>query len=291
LDFAGGTVVHISSGFSSLIATLVVGPRPLEKHKPSNIPFVLLGGGLIWYGWFAFNAASALSSGQLASVAFANTHIAAAISMCTWMVLDVITNKMATAVGATCGAIVGLVAITPCAGFVHPQSSMAIGVLSTCIVYGVIILKGKHMAKAFPHLDDSLDVFTCHGIGGLSGAILLGFFASKSVNPAGEDGVFFGNPILLAYQLLAVVVAIIWSSLITLCILLPLKYGIGLTPPIEQISVGMDIMYHGATAHPDMDDHTTSDTTERTELENTSAQEEIKNKRAMMMQEMNEGIV
>jgi len=185
----------------------------------------------------------------LAAIAFANTQIATAIAMVTWVVLDTFYHKHATADGAISGAVVGLVAITPCAGFVHLQSSLAIGAIGTFAVYGAVIVKAKYFPLYFPQVDDHLDVFTCHGVGAVTGALLLGFFASTDVNAEGSNGVFFGNPILLAYQLTGVVVTIVWSAVFTVLILLPLKYTLGLAAsPDRAVNLGLDRMYHGGRA-------------------------------------------
>lgn len=216
---------------------------------------------MLWFGWFGFNSGSALAATELAALAFANTQIATAAAMFTWIVLDISFKKHASAEGATSGAVVGLVAITPCAGFVHTQSSLAIGVLCTFVVYGSIWVKAKYFTRYFPQLDDSLDVFTCHGIGAVAGALLLGFFSALSQNPeGGANGVFFGNPIQLAYQLTGVVATIVWSCVFTALILLPLKYTIGLSAvPEKTLSIGMDRLYHGSTANPEADESEETD--------------------------------
>jgi len=202
----------------------------------------------LWFGWFGFNSGSALAANGLAAIAFANTQIATAMAMVTWVVLDTIFKKHATAEGAISGAVVGLVAITPCAGFVHVQSSLAIGCIGTFAVYSAVVIKGKYFPLYFPQVDDSMDVFTCHGVGAVTGALLLGFFASLEVDPSGADGVFFGNPILLAYQLTGVVVTILWSTVFTVLILLPLKYTLGLAASPDRAVIGLDKMYHGGGA-------------------------------------------
>jgi len=202
----------------------------------------------LWFGWFGFNSGSALAANGLAAIAFANTQIATAIAMVTWVILDTFYQKHASADGAISGAVVGLVAITPCAGFVHLQSSLAIGAIGTFAVYGAVIVKAKYFPLYFQTVHDHLDVFTCHGVGAVTGALLLGFFASTDVNSEGADGVFFGNPILLAYQLTGVVVTIVWSVVFTVLILLPLKYTMGLGPSPDRAVNGLDKMYHGGGA-------------------------------------------
>jgi Amt family ammonium transporter len=184
IDFAGGTVVHITSGMSGLVASYIVGKRPdvdlKSGHSPSpaNVPFVLLGGALLWFGWFGFNAGSALFSNGQAGVAFASTHIAAATGFVTWMMLDYFFTKKWSVIGGVIGSVVGLVTITPAAGFVYPITGLAFGIIGVLVSYGGLKLK--------PYLlwmvDDSLDVFYCHGLGGVTGAFLTGLFASKDVN-------------------------------------------------------------------------------------------------------------
>jgi len=243
--------VHISAACGALSAALVVGPRPdLTEHekqidhkaRQKNYSYVLLGGGLLWFGWFGFNGGSAVASNGLATAAFVNTQIATGSAFTTWMVLDMIIKKEASAVGAMSGAVVGLVAITPASGFVPPLSSIVIGMLGVVATYFSIELKVKYFPKYF---DDTLDVFSCHGIAGMAGCILTGFFASTDVNPGGGDGVFYGRPILLGYQITAIVATTLWSTTVSALILLALKYTIGLavTNPAK-LALGLD-PYHG----------------------------------------------
>eukprot|EP01125_Pyxidicula_operculata_P010761 TRINITY_DN353_c0_g1_i1.p1 TRINITY_DN353_c0_g1~~TRINITY_DN353_c0_g1_i1.p1 ORF type:complete len:429 (+),score=102.91 TRINITY_DN353_c0_g1_i1:735-2021(+) len=257
LDFAGGTAVHMTSGWSALVAAIIVGRRKdidLAKNppKPANTAYVLLGGALLWFGWFGFNSGSALSSGGLAVIAFVNTQVSTGTAFVVWILMDIMVHKKATAVGAISGAVVGLVAITPAAGFVHIQSSIAIGGITTVICYGAVHAKGKWAPRYFPGVDDSLDVFSCHGVGGMCGCILTGFFASKEVNPLGADGVFFGSGWLLAYQIVAVLATMAWSVVVSLILLVVLKYTIGLKVSEEGITLGLDFHVHGSP-HSNLD--------------------------------------
>src|SRR5947207_1205491 len=216
LDFAGGTVVHISAGVSALVAARMLGARRDFKRAaivPHNVPLVLLGAGLLWFGWFGFNAGSALAANGLAALAFTNTNTAAATAMVTWACLDLIRTGKATAVGAATGLVVGLVAITPAAGFVTAPASLVIGALAAVVSYTAIQIRAR------TRLDDSLDVFSCHGLAGVAGAMLTGVFASKAVNPAGGDGWLAGNFHQMGVQLLAVVAAIAIAVVGTVLIL------------------------------------------------------------------------
>jgi len=243
LDFAGGTVVHITSGFSALAACIVVGKRKSDEevNKPHNIPLMLIGTALLWFGWFGFNGGSAVNSHDgIASLAILNTNIAAASGFLTWVILDAILLKRVAVVGATTGAVVGLITITPACGYVFPASSIAIGVLGVLGCYFSLKLKEKFK------YDDMLDVFGCHGIGGLIGAILTGCFAEKAMNADGENGLFFGNPHLFGVQILAASVTAITSLVLTFAILLILKYipFLGLRPSESSEIQGMDLVSH-----------------------------------------------
>lgn len=246
LDFAGGTVVHISSGFSALALAYLLGKRklaPTEDARPHNLPMTLLGTGLLWFGWFGFNAGSALGANGLAAHALTTTHLAASTAGLVWLLLEWLTIKKPTALGFASGAVAGLVAITPGAGFVTPLSAIIIGAIVPFISYGMIKLKNKL------GYDDSLDVFAVHGCGGLWGAIATGLFATKAVNPAGLDGVFAGNNILLASQLssalIAAVLGLLGTTLIYLFLKLILK-SVRVSQKEEQI--GLDVTQHGEEA-------------------------------------------
>lgn len=242
LDFAGGTVVHISSGVSALVAAIVIGPRktfPSQLTAPHNVPFILLGAGLLWFGWFGFNAGSALASGGLATVAFVATNTAAAAAALTWLILEKVLRGKPTAVGAATGAVAGLVGITPAAGFVPPLAAILIGsITAVCCFYAISF---KHKMQ----VDDSLDTFPVHGVGGTVGAILTGIFATVEVNSAGKDGLLRGNPGQLVTQIVAIVIAYIIAGVGTFVILKLLDATVGLRLTAEEEFQGMDINEHG----------------------------------------------
>ncbi|KJH72320.1 ammonium transporter [Aliterella atlantica] len=242
LDFAGGTVVHISSGVSALVAAIVIGPRksfPSQLTAPHNVPFILLGAGLLWFGWFGFNAGSALASGGLATVAFVATNTAAAAAALTWLILEKVLRGKPTAVGAATGAVAGLVGITPAAGFVPPLAAILIGsITAVCCFYAISF---KHKIQ----IDDSLDTFPVHGVGGTVGAILTGIFATVEVNSAGKDGLLRGNPGQLVTQIIAIVIAYIIAGVGTFVILKLLDATVGLRLTAEEEFQGMDINEHG----------------------------------------------
>ncbi|MBC7882842.1 MAG: ammonium transporter [Anaerolineae bacterium] len=245
LDFAGGTVVHITAGVSALIASIILGPRKgygTAPMLPHNVPFVMLGAGLLWFGWFGFNAGSALGANGVATQAFITTNIATAAAMCVWLLLEAIFGKP-SAVGGATGAVVGLVAITPAAGFVTPLSAIAIGAIAVVISYIAVQLKKK------TSIDDSLDVFSCHGLGGITGAILTGVFCTKSVNAAGADGLLYGDPSQVLKQLYAVGVSITIAALGTAVIMIALKFTMGLRPSENEEMEGLDVAEHGEEAY------------------------------------------
>ena len=248
LDFAGGTVVHISAGTAALVAAAVLGRRsglgrmPLVPH---NVPFVLLGAGLLWVGWLGFNAGSALAADGVAANALATTHAAAAAALLTWLLLDYRQTGKATAVGAATGAVVGLVAITPAAGFVTPISALAIGACAAGASYFAIQVRSRSS------IDDALDVFACHGVAGIVGALLTGVFASKAVNPAGADGLLAGNVRLLGVQALAVLVTMAYTAPVTAVVLLRLKAIGSIRVPVPEEITGVDMSEHGEHAYHD----------------------------------------
>lgn len=244
LDFAGGTVVHISAGFSALVAAMILGPRESGKHanQPHNVPFVILGASLLWFGWFGFNAGSALGANGLASLALVTTTLSAASAVMTWILIEMVHKERPTSVGACVAAVVGLVAITPAAGFVTPMAAILIGFIASAVSYGALQLFGK------TPIDDTLDVFACHGVGGVVGALLTGVFATKSVNEAGADGLLAGNPYLLVSQTAAILATAIFAMLGTSLIMFALKYTLGLRP--RQIAEsGIDNTEHGERAY------------------------------------------
>ncbi len=246
LDFAGGTVVHINAGVSALVAALVLGSRKDYGRTavlPHNVPFVLLGAGLLWFGWFGFNGGSALAANELAGLAFTNTFLAPAATLVVWTLLDYFRTGKATAVGGATGIVVGLVAVTPAAGFVSPLSALILGAVAALPSYFVISLRSR------TRIDDSLDVFAGHGVGGLTGALLTGVLAQKLWNPAGNDGLLFGNPHQLAVQALACLSAAVYAGIMTFVILkvLGLVMALRAVPRIE--GVGMDVSQHGEEAY------------------------------------------
>jgi Amt family ammonium transporter len=242
LDFAGGTVVHINAGVSALVVTLILGPRTGFPHRstpPHNVTLALLGAGMLWFGWFGFNAGSALSSGALATVAFVATNTAAAAGMLGWMILDLVFKGKPTAVGAITGAVAGLVAITPACGFVTPMGAVVIGLGVSAVCYWVL---SKRVQWG---LDDTLDAFSVHGVGGIFGAIMTGVLATKSVNPAGNDGLLAGNPGLLWTQTIAVLATMAFAALVTFVLIMGLKYTVGLRAHEEEEYEGLDVAEHG----------------------------------------------
>jgi ammonium transporter, Amt family len=246
LDFAGGTVVHISAGVSALVAALFLGPRREYRRipiVPHNVPFTLLGAGLLWFGWFGFNGGSALAANDVAAAAFVTTHTAAAAALTAWMLLDLVRLGRPTAVGAATGAVVGLVAITPAAGFVTPRGALAIGALAAAASYAAIVLRSR------TRVDDALDVFACHGVAGIVGALLTGVFATKSVNPAGADGLLAGNPAQLGVQALAVLATIILAAVGSAAILGLLRATVGLRVSLADEVAGLDVGEHGEEAY------------------------------------------
>jgi Amt family ammonium transporter len=241
LDFAGGTVVHISSGFSALAAAYFFGKRIGYGHEtmmPHNLPFTVIGASLLWVGWFGFNAGSALAADGLATIAFVTTNTAAAAAALAWMFTEWITRGKPTALGAASGAVAGLVSITPAAGFVNPMSAMVIGAIG-----GVLCYKACNYKASFGY-DDSLDVVGVHGIGGTWGALATGLFASKAINPAGNDGLFYGNPTQFAVQAITVAATIAFAFVVTFIILAILKTVMGLRVTEEEERMGLDLTQH-----------------------------------------------
>jgi Amt family ammonium transporter len=247
VDFAGGTVVHISSGISALVCALVLGRRlgfgeePLEPHDAT---MVVLGASLLWFGWFGFNAGSAIASGSLATSAFVVTHLATAMASITWMTVSWLHKGSPSVLGAAAGAVAGLVAITPASGFVAPAGALLIGLGAGIICYWAVILI-KHVVG----VDDALDVFGVHGVGGTWGALATGLFATVAVNSAGPNGLFYGNPAQLLPQVVAVLASWIWAGGCTFIILKLLDVTIGLRVPREQELVGLDASIHGEPAY------------------------------------------
>ena len=249
VDFAGGDVVHISSGITALVLAIILGKRKgyeRATYRIHNIPFVVLGATILWFGWFGFNAGSALAANGLAAHAFMTTALASASAMMSWMFIDVIKDGKPTLVGASTGLVVGLVAITPGAGFVPIWSAIIIGALVSPICCGTIsLLKGKLK------IDDALDAFGCHGIGGVWGGIATGLFAKHSINPVARwDGLFFGNYRLFVAQIIGIVVTVAVAIVGTLVCLGIVRLFTELRVDEKAEKVGLDISQHGESAYP-----------------------------------------
>jgi ammonium transporter, Amt family len=245
IDFAGGTVVEIASGMSALAAAFVVGQRrgyPKAVFVPHNVPLVMLGAGILWVGWFGFNAGGSMAGNGVAVAAFVNTNLGAAAALSVWMLLEILRIGKPTAVGAATGAVVGLVAVTPGAGFVEPFAAIAIAAIAALVSYSVIQIKTKLGA------DDSLDVFACHGTAGIVGTLLLGVFASKTVNAFGADGLLYGHAAQLGIQAIGVLAAAAFAFFGTAGILLLLKYAIGVRVSSQSEEEGLDLSEHGESA-------------------------------------------
>ena len=244
LDFAGGTVVHIAAGFSALAFALAIGPRkgfPQAPMEPHNIPYTVLGAGLLWVGWFGFNAGSALAANGLAAYAFVNTNTATAAAMVSWMIVSWKDSGRPSVLGIATGAVVGLVAITPAAGFVTPLGSLAIGAIAAPISYFAIQFRQKR------HLDESLDVWACHGMAGTWGALATGIFAAPQV--AEKAGLLYGNPAQLGIQALSVVATIAFVFVVSFVLakILDATMGLRVSQPAEE--VGLDLSEHGERAY------------------------------------------
>jgi len=241
LDFAGGIVVHITSGISALAAALLVGRRKgylREPMPPHNLPMTVLGAGLLWFGWFGFNAGSALSSGGLSAMAFVVTHIAAVSATLIWVIIEWLHRGKPTMFGAATGSIAGLATITPASGFVGPMPALVIGLAAGTFCYVSLNMKGKL------GYDDSLDAFGVHGIGGILGTLGAGLFAEKLINPAGADGLFFGNPHQLVVQIMAIAVVAVYSFIISIVLLKLIDWTLGLRVTDEEEMMGLDLSQH-----------------------------------------------
>jgi Amt family ammonium transporter len=247
LDFAGGTVVHINAGVSALALALVLGPRrgfrEKEPMEPHNITMVVLGAALLWFGWFGFNAGSALTAGGLAASAFVATNTAAAAAAFTWMLLSWF-HRRPSLLGTATGAVVGLVAITPAAGFVQPWAGIPIGIVAATLSYYTMLFRARKMG-----IDESLDVWACHGIGGTWGAIATGIFATAAVNPAGANGLLYGNAVQVLKQLVAVAAVWVFSFGMSWILAKIVQAIIGLRVNEVEETVGLDISQHGERAY------------------------------------------
>ncbi|MFA6808612.1 MAG: ammonium transporter [Eubacteriales bacterium] len=252
LDFAGGTVVHISSGFSGLIAALVIGKRYNKKSDPTiphNIPYVILGGSLLWLGWFGFNAGSELAADGIAVLAFVTTHIAASTGLLGWLVVEKLHHGKATVLGSISGAVAGLVAITPACAFVSPMAAILIGFISGSLCYFTVAILKEKLGY-----DDALDAFGIHGIGGTWGAIATGLFATTAVNSGGADGLFYGGGFTqVGIQSIAVLATYAYAGIVTFIILKVVARITPLTASDEEQELGLDSSQHGESAYPDFE--------------------------------------
>jgi len=247
LDFAGGAAIHINAGVAALAVVMVIGPRKghgVEPMPPHNLPFTVLGTGILWFGWIGFNAGSALAANGIAAQAVVNTHLAAAAGMLTWLLIERVKTGHATTLGAASGAVAGLVAVTPCAGFIGDASPLIIGAIAGALCYLSLGLKGRLK------VDDSLDVIAVHLVGGLVGTVLLGFFADTSVNADGFDGMFFGGGgELLKDQIVAAVAVMAFSFTVTWLIAQAIQRTIGLRVSEGDELTGLDQSVHAESAY------------------------------------------
>jgi Amt family ammonium transporter len=246
LDFAGGAVVHISSGLSALVVAIVIGGRvgyPREKAMPHNLTMTLLGAGLLWFGWFGFNGGSALGANGTAVLALVNSQLAAATGGVTWLVVDSIRLKKGSSLGFASGFVAGLATITPAAGFVGPMAALLIGLAAGLICYSAVLLKERL------GYDDTLDAFGVHGVGGTIGMLLLGVFAQKLWNPAGANGLVAGDGSFFSHQLIAVLVCIVWSCVLTYGLLKLVDALVGLRVQPDMEREGLDVNLHGEVGY------------------------------------------
>jgi Amt family ammonium transporter len=251
LDFAGGTVVHINAGIAALVAALVLGKRlgyPKKMSPPHNLPFAVMGAGLLWFGWFGFNAGSALGANGLAGSAFLATHVATAAAGLAWAAMDLMINRHVTMLGVISGAVAGLVAITPAAGFVTPGGALAIGAGAGVICYFFVTVVKPRLGY-----DDALDAFGVHGVGGIWGALATGLFATTTINSAGANGLFYGNPVLLWIQLKAVLVTVVYSGILSFVLLKLVDMVIGLRAGEQAERIGLDLIDHRETGYTVLD--------------------------------------
>jgi ammonium transporter, Amt family len=243
LDFAGGTVVHINAGVAALVGALVLGKRKEKSLLPGNLTLVVTGAGLLWFGWFGFNAGSALAANGIAGAAFINTNTATAVAAISWMVVEWMHSTKPTVLGLASGAVGGLVAITPAAGFVNVTGAIVIGIAAGIIPFFAVAVMKQKLGY-----DDTLDAFGIHGVGGTIGALLTGVFADPSINELGK-GLLYGNPGQLLTQLIAVGVTIAYSAIMTLIIFMLIKFTVGLRVDVEDEIIGLDESQHGEKAY------------------------------------------
>lgn len=246
LDFAGGTVVHVNAAAAALAGAIVVGSRKDYARQailPQSVPFTLLGAGLLWLGWFGFNAGSALAANQTAGLAFTNTLVAPVATLVVWTLLDLIRTRKATAIGAATGIVVGLVAITPAAGFIGPRAALALGAIAAFPSYFALLY------RATTRLDDSLDVVAAHGIGGTVGALLTGVFANKWWNAAGNNGLIHGNARQVGIQAVAILATLVYSGVLTFVLLKVIALFAPLRTEARDEGLGLDFTQHGEEAY------------------------------------------
>ncbi len=251
LDFAGGIVVHVNAGVAALATALYLGKRqgfPSRISPPHNLPLAVLGAGMLWFGWFGFNAGSALCSGALAVNAFVVTHVAGAAAGLTWGLLDWVFNERPTVLGMITGAVGGLAAVTPASGYVNIWGALAIGVGASFVCYWAVVF-----VKAKFAYDDSLDVFGVHGVGGIWGSIAVGLFATKVVNGAGANGLFYGNPAQLPIQLKATAITAAYSLTVTFALLWLVDHAVGLRVSEHEERIGLDLAHHREVGYTVLD--------------------------------------
>jgi Amt family ammonium transporter len=245
-DFAGGLVVHLTSGAAALAAVLVIGPRKgfgTHSFLPHNLPMTVLGAGLLWFGWFGFNGGSALAANGIAGTAFISTHLAGMAGMAVWSLVEWLHRGHPTTLGAASGAVAGLATVTPAAGFIGPVSAILIGMIAGLVCYLAVSLKNKI------GIDDSLDVIGIHGVGGVIGTVCLGVFACKAINPAGADGLMFGNPRFLFIQIFGVMVVGAYAFVVSWLLLKMINGLMGLRVSMENENTGLDLSEHSETAY------------------------------------------
>jgi len=243
LDFAGGTAVHTTAGFAALASVVFVGRRKFMEKGPHNIPFVALGAAILWFGWYGFNAGSELHADSIAVLAFVNTTMTASVAAITWMFLAWKFEKKPKFVGLLTGAVAGLVAVTPAAGYVSPMGAVCIGVIVSCVCYAAVELK-NHLG-----LDDALDVWGCHGVGGVTGCICTGIFASTAFNPGGADGLLRGGTHFFGLQVLSVVITMAYAFLFSYIALWLINFFTPVKVSDLEEEVGLDVALHGEEAY------------------------------------------
>jgi len=248
LDFAGGTVVHINAGMAALAGALALGKRKGSTSPPHSLPLAILGAGMLWFGWFGFNAGSALGANSLAANAFVTTHVATAAAGLTWAVCDWFYHKRPTTLGMITGAVAGLVSVTPACGFVTPLSAIWIGIIASAVCFAFVTF-----VKPALGYDDTLDAFGVHGIGGIWGALATGLWASKAVNSAGADGLFYGNPAQFIVQLKATVITMVFSFVASFILFKLVDLALGLRVSEHEEQVGLDLTQHREAAYTMLD--------------------------------------